>query len=703
MSKIQDTYKEEASELLNDLEEALLELEHEPDSADLVNRIFRAMHTIKGSGAMAGFDNIAAFTHDLETAFDLVRKGELRVTHELIEIGLASQTWISEMLDGDDVLTASLRQQSEDMTARLLALLPDSGSPQETTPNDDTRQADAEAGSSEINTYRIRFKPNADFFNFGSNPLSLLRCLEEMGKYHVIAYTDALPSLEELDPLTSYFSWDVLLTTAKSKDDILDVFIFDEDDCELSVSVVDHADDEDESYQRLGDILLERGDIDEAALNDILPPKKLIGEILEESGVVAKEKVASALAEQEVVKQERQQKAKSQETLKVSSDKLETQMNLVGELVIALASLNQIANRQMDTQLINACEELGQLITELRDNVLSIRMMQIGSTFSRFRRVVRDLAKDQGKQIELLTYGAETELDKTVIDQLGDPLVHLIRNSVDHGIEPPEERIQQGKNTTGTITLSAQHTQGQVVIKIKDDGRGIDPQKIKAKAIDKGLLQADTELSDKELLQYIFAPGFSTAEKITSISGRGVGMDVVKRTIEDLRGNIEIDSQIGHGATITLKLPLTLAIIEGLLTQVGPDVIAIPLSIIKECVEIEQSELTRSKNGYLTKIRGSLMPCISLREWAGEEGEGPELVQLVIVTVDNESFGFIVDDIIDQQQIVIKNLGAVYRNINSISGATILGDGSVALIVDAFQILQTYLRARHDDSGQIVA
>ncbi|MCV2884737.1 chemotaxis protein CheA [Aestuariibacter sp. AA17] len=702
MGKIQDTYKEEAEELLTDLEDAFLELENDPRSEELINRIFRAMHTIKGSGAMAGFDNIAAFTHEFETAFDRVRKGELSVTQELIEIGLASQSWIAEMLDSNDQQTALLKEQADELTVRLLQLMPDSAEKPNT---EQGKQMAPEVAAEEHDEqiFRIRFKPNEDFFNFGSKPLALLRCLEEMGEYNVVAYTDALPSLESLHPLTSYLSWDVLLKTQKSRDDILDVFIFDEDDCELHVDVIDHGDEQEDDYKRIGEILVERGDISADELENLLPKAPKVGEILEAAGAVAKEKITSALVEQEVVKTDRQQKQKAVENIRVPAPKLEMQMNLVGELVIALASLNRIAASHADTQLINACEEMNHLITELRDNVLSIRMMQIGSTFSRFRRVVRDLAKDQGKNIELFTHGAETELDKTVIDQLGDPLVHLIRNSIDHGIEPPEERAEKGKPAEGKIILSAQHTQGQVVIKIEDNGRGIDPTKIRSKAIDKGVIEPDADISDKDALQLIFAPGFSTAEKITNISGRGVGMDVVKRTIEDLRGTIELDSIVNKGTTITLKLPLTLAIIEGLLTRVGDDVIAIPLSIIKECVEIRSKDLSKTKQGYSTKIRGTLMPCVSLREWAEISADKPDLVELIIVSVDNESFAFIVDEIIDQQQIVIKNLGAVYRSIDSISGATILGDGSVALIIDAFQILKRHLKSSGGDAAQNVA
>ncbi|MCP4320617.1 MAG: chemotaxis protein CheA, partial [Alteromonadales bacterium] len=383
-------------------------------------------------------------------------------------------------------------------------------------------------------------------------------------------------------------------------------------------------------------------------------------------------------------------KTASQDNIRVSASKLDKQMNQVGELVIALARLNQLAIKSQDNELISIASDLDQLITEVRDNVLGIRMLPIGSTFSKYRRLVRDLSVDQGKDIELVTHGAETELDKTVIEQLGDPLVHLIRNSLDHGIEAPEVRQANGKNSQGEITLTAKQAQGQVIIEIKDNGKGIDPDVIRHKAIEKGLISTEVQLTEKEILSQIFSAGFSTAEKVTNISGRGVGMDVVKRSIESLRGSIDIDSVFGQGTTITLRLPLTLAIIEGLLLKVGTESIVVPLTMVEECVEAQKTTLKSSKQGFVLRVRESLIPCISLSQWLGNSNELPDLLHVIIVNIDGDKYGLLVDDVIGQQQTVIKSLGSIYQSIKGVSGATILGDGSVAVILDLPQVVQLY-------------
>ena len=540
MSQLQDIFIEESAELLPELEEAFLELESNPDDMELVARIFRAMHTIKGSGSMCDFPNIASFTHELETAFDRVRKGEITVTKKLIEIGLDSHGYIVSMIEAADQLTPVLREQGKDILARLRVYSPVDDESEAATVLD---QADDKTVSVELTNYRIRFVPERELFTYGINPLRIFKTLSELGDVHTVAYTDDIPALDEMDETGCYMSWEIIVSTQQPREVIDELFSLVEEDSDVRIDVIDHESDFNEDYKRLGDILVERGDLTQEQVAGFFEQRALLGEMIAESGLVSQEKINSALLEQEVVREGREQRKQVavNDNVRVSSARLDAQMDLVGELVIALASLNQLAAEKAEPKLTAISEELDQLVTNIRDNVLGIRMLPIGSTFSKFRRLVRDLSNEQGKKIELVTYGADTELDKTVIDQLGDPLVHLIRNSLDHGIELPKDRLANGKPEGGEITLTARHAQGHVIIEIKDNGKGINADVVWQKVLEKGLATADERPSEKEILQYIFAPGFSTAAEITSISGRGVGMDVVKRSIESLRGNIDIE------------------------------------------------------------------------------------------------------------------------------------------------------------------
>lgn len=692
MSSFQDSFCEEATELLAELEDNFLELEQDLNNMEIINSIFRSMHTIKGSGSMFGFPNTSSFTHELETVFDKVRKSEVIVTRELIEIGLESQRFISEIIEDKDELSPTLRATQKDILKRLQAYSPIEdkliNTEVEAKP---TISIDLGLESENENALmRISFSPNKDILTFGINPLLSLEELTDFGDCTILAYTNSIPTLEEIEQHNCYISWQILLSTNNSKDDVLEVFSFIEDHCDISIEIIDKDGDASDEYKKLGEILVDRGDLTKEQIDDLFVDKKPIGEKINDAGLLSNEKISSALLEQELVKKQRNQRQKKNESdsIRVSSLKLDIQMNLIGELVIGLARLNQLIEKNSDQELNAVSDELDHLVTQVRDNALSIRMLPIGSTFSKFRRLVRDLSTEQGKEIELITVGGDTELDKTVIEQLSDPLVHLIRNSLDHGIEIPSIREENGKSAKGQITLSAKQSQGQVIIEIKDDGKGIDPQIIRKIALEKNIISADDKLSDKELYSQIFAPGFSTAKTITNISGRGVGMDVVKRSIEALRGSIDIDSIVGQGSMITLKLPLTLAIIEGLVVDVGSETLVIPLTLIEECVETKFVSLKSSKSGYLVRVRDSLIPCLSLNQWLGNNTPPPDLVQIIIVNVDGEQYGLIVDDVIGQQQIVIKSLGSIYQSIEGITGATILGDGSVAIILDLQQIVQ---------------
>jgi two-component system chemotaxis sensor kinase CheA len=371
----------------------------------------------------------------------------------------------------------------------------------------------------------------------------------------------------------------------------------------------------------------------------------------------------------------------------VPAEKLDSLLNMVGELVTVQSRLSQIASEYHEPKLAQVAEDVERLVAELRDTTMSIRMLPIGTTFVKFKRLVRDLSEELGKEISLVTAGGETELDKTVIERLNDPLVHLIRNSIDHGIESPEERIAQNKTREGTITLTATHSGASVLIQIRDDGAGLNTDSIRSKAIERGLIAPDAMLSERDLYSLIFQPGFTTADAVTNISGRGVGMDVVKRNITALNGTIDVSSQKGSGTTITLKLPLTLAIIDGLLIEIGDECFVMPLSAIEECVELQRSHGSGHERN-VSMIRGGLVPYLILRDLFQVPGAPPAIEQIVVTQVDGVRVGFVVDQVVGQHQTVIKSLGQTYRNITEISGATILGDGRVVLILDLARLVQ---------------
>jgi two-component system chemotaxis sensor kinase CheA len=716
-------YKEEAYELLAELETSLLELEENSGDAELIGRIFRALHTIKGSGSMFGFDDIVEFTHEVETSFDMVRNGLLPVTKELIDLTLSSRDYIKILLDKPE---AADKQKAGEIINSLKKLSPKTIMPDEEKNSPATLSAKRN-GSEKNVTYRIRVRPPLDIFTRGINPTLLINELHGLGECSIVAQTDTIPHIVDIDPESCYTYWDIILTTDLGINAIKDVFIFIEDDCELDIYIIDdgrRADEESAQsmlkniftrrgyvtredlerisapHKRIGEILVERGDLTEEDIKKALRNQKPIGEMLVKAGMVDAGKVESALAEQQHIKeiklkeQQKEQPADSASSIRVASDKLDSLVNLVGEMVTVQARLSQASAYRSDPELLSISEEVERLTAELRDQTMSIRMLPIGTTFSKFKRLVRDLSKELGKEIELTTEGAETELDKTVIEKLNDPMVHLIRNCIDHGIETPDIRSRIGKPVQGMLHLSARHSGAYVLIEIMDDGAGLDADAIRAKAVEKGMITPDAELTEKEIYSLILAPGFSTAKTITNVSGRGVGMDVVKRAIDNLRGSIGITSQKGVGTTITLKLPLTLAIIEGLLVKISEEYFVLPLSVVEECVELTRQDIANAHGRHLANVRGQIVPYIRLREQFTINGKQPEIEQIVIVGIEGRRVGFVVDNVVGEHQTVIKTLGRVYKDIEGISGATILGDGTVALILDIQKLVQT---AEHEE------
>ena len=757
-----EIFREEALELLGELDSTLLELESQPHNLDLVNRAFRALHTIKGSGAMFGFDDIAEFTHDIENVFDKVRNEELPVTRELISITFSARDHITGLLNGPDEKGNGTPERSDIILAELRGLLapkaeaepepaeapaPESLSsepassqeapaqPPVADPQASEREeaavmaesAEAEEEDTGPGRYHLRIAPRTAKVDKELHLDPLFEQLRALGPCTVTLDGGGVPELSDLDPQSLYLAWDVDVTTTSGRSAIEDLFFFTDIDMDVDIRkiaddapafqpqhickqavdpdggfrlaepepalILDLFEAEPAKPKKLGEILVEEGALLQEDLEDALKQQKPIGKILTDSGLVTVQQVEHAVARQQATREAPQAPKMPQKdagtSLRVAADKLDTLVDLVGELVIVQAQISQVVSERGDPMLTALSEQLERLSAELRDSTLGIRMLPIGSTFSKFRRLVRDLSSELGKEIELVTRGEETELDKTVIERLGDPLVHLLRNSLDHGIEMPAERAAAGKKAQGIILLEAEHSGSEVLIRIMDDGKGMDPESIRRNAVEKGLITPDADLSEKETLSLIFLPGFSTAAQITNISGRGVGMDVVHRAIDSLRGSIELSSVLGQGTTITIRLPLTLAIIEGLQVQVGEGYFVIPLSLVEECVELHSKDVDPTRNQQIINLRGELVPYIHLRRWFEVEGAPPSIEQIVITGVEGRRVGIVVDRVIGEHQTVIKSLGRVYRDAEGISGATIRGDGTLALILDVPRLVRS--------------
>lgn len=668
----EQVFLQEAQDLLEQLEQSLLDLERTPADGELIGKAFRALHTIKGSGAMFGFEAVAAFTHQFETAFDLVRKGHVTPTRELIAVALAAKDQMRLLIDNPAQASAS----ASDIILRDLqrVMPPASGSPPEAAA-EPVEPATALPPDDNSATWRIRFRLPADAMATGTNPLLLLDELRTLGTASVCALTDGVPSLEEIDPSLSYLRWNVTLRTDQPRSAIEQVFLFVIDEMELEIEPV--------ANDRCTDPALSRHAPDALPVPTGGPPQPAV----------------SAATPQRPGNDAHE--SRTADTIRVPAERLDELMDRVGQLVIAQSRLKEIAAASNDAAMKSVTEDIERLSLELRDTTMGVRMLPIGQLFGRFRRLIHDLARDHGKKIELVTSGEETEVDKTVIERLNDPLIHLIRNAVDHGIEEPETRAAAGKPPIGRITLSAIHVAAGVIISIADDGRGLDRERIRARAEENGLWAAGARVTDSELFQVIFQPGFSTAREVTSLSGRGVGMDVVKRTIDGLRGTIDVASTAGQGSEITLRLPLTLAIIDGLLVRVGRGRYVIPLSAVEECVELSMEEDARSRGRNFLNIRGDLVPFLRLRELFSAATPADRYQKVVIVSAGDLRVGLVVDQVIGDHQTVIKALSKLHANIEIFSGATILGDGTVALILDIAHLVEQ--GQRHEERLQIAS
>ncbi len=634
IDQVMHTFIAESRELLEQMENALLAAHEDPDA---VNAIFRAAHTIKGSAGMFGLDPVVDFTHVAESVLDKVRDGAVPVCVELVALLLACCDHIGALVDAVETGTldsdAALLDAGGPLIASLQAYL-DGGAG---APAAAAGAPDASPAAAGTRQWKILLRFGADVLRNGMDPLSFIRYLAQLGEItRVEVLADRLPAADEFDPESCYLGFEIGFASSESQATIDGVFDFVREDCEIHIAPVEAP-------------------------------------------------AEAPAAEAAPVRQRQPQEARPQQekrTVRVDADKLDRLIDLVGELIIAGASTSVVARRAQIPELLECTSTLSGLVEEVRDSALQLRMVKIGATFKRFQRVVHDVSRELGKDIRLDVSGEDTELDKTVVEKIGDPLTHLVRNAMDHGIEAAELRVAAGKPAHGTVSLNAYHDSGSIVIEVSDDGGGLKRERILAKGIERGLAEPGRNYTDREIFNLIFEPGFSTAEQVTNLSGRGVGMDVVKRNILALRGSVEISSSEGLGTTVTVRLPLTLAIINGFQVGAGKSVFVIPMEMVEECIEF------REQPGCdWVDLRGQPLPYVRLRERFGLAGAPARRQSIVVVRYGSRKAGLVVDSLLGEFQTVIKPLGKVFAGARFLSGSSILGNGDVALILDMAALL----------------
>jgi two-component system chemotaxis sensor kinase CheA len=688
----------ESRELLEAMDDALLGIEHSQDRAESVNAIFRAAHTIKGSASLFNLDYIVAFTHVLESVLDEAREGHVRIYGDLVTLLLSCGDYIGALIDAAEAGELRVDQVMVQMGAPLLERLRTylHAAPLPVTMPATVERVDSAAVDTDCWHISLRF--GRDVLKNRLDPLSFIRHLGKLGAITgIVALPDAIPPADEMDPESCYLGFEIALHSESDKAAIENVFEFVRDDCTLAIlppksriaEYIALIDDLPEKSAQLGEILVTSGTLTTRELDAGLGRQssaenaQLIGAILVEQGAVRPAVVEAALAKQQQVRELKVQDARS---IRVDAEKLDRLFNLVGQLIIAGASIDLNARSMGNIELLERNSTLSGLVQQVRDNALQLRMVKIGATFSRLKRVVHDMARELGKDIELRVSGEDTELDKTVVEKIGDPLMHLVRNAIDHGIGAPDVRAARGKPAQGTVALNAYHDSGNIVIQVSDDGDGLNREKILAKAIERGLVDAGRSLSDAEIYDLIFEPGFSTADRVTNLSGRGVGMDVVKRNITALRGSVDISSQPGWGTTVTVRMPLTLAIINGFQVGVGNTVFVVPLDVIEECISYSLED-----DQEYTNLRGQVLPLIRLHALLEVEGAVGPRQSIVVIKYAGKRTGLVVDTLLGEFQTVIKPLSKIFSRVKCISGSSILGNGEVALILDAPALVQQAL------------
>jgi len=665
MEAIKQTYFQECDELLLAMEEGLIAMEDGVTDGEVINAVFRAVHSIKGGGGAFGFEILVGFAHIFETVLDHVRSGKLSPSGDAVKVLLRAGDKLSDHVaaarnGGGEVQDGDVK----DELSMLCGESPDDAAPADMegivfTP---IHVAIDDEPAALADSWKIRFAPRPALYAKANEPFLIVRELARLGTVEVCADLSAIPDLAAIEPDQAYLAWDIALRGCNDRAKIEEVFEFVADDCELDIC-------EDASSAALEIVTLTPS-----------PELQPAGPTPAESPPGEKKTAGASQAPAE---------AAAKQTIRVDLDKVDRLVNLVGELVITQAMLTQRVMEcgQARSSTVGAgLNELEHLLRELQEGVMAIRTQPVKSVFQRMPRLARELAAQTNKQVHLVLEGEATEVDKTVIERLGEPLTHMIRNAIDHGLETPEAREAAGKSAEGTVTLRAEHRGGRIVIEVSDDGRGIDRARVRAKAVEKGLIAPSASLSDEEVDNLIFLPGFSTANQVSNISGRGVGLDVVRRNIVDLGGRIVIGSTAGKGSRFSLTLPLTLAVLDGMIVAVGDQTYVLPLSHIVESLLPKASDIRPlGSNGMLLNVRGGYVPLVSVGDLLGVEGALKDLSAGVVILVESEGVGRMAlafDAIVGQRQVVIKSFESNFRHIGGIAAATILGDGRVALILD---------------------
>lgn len=712
----------ESFELLQQMEDYLLSLDDGEETSERINAIFRAAHTIKGSSGLFGLDHIVAFTHVVESLLDDVRAGSIPVSADLVAVLLPCcdhmNLLVRKVADGQTAPDPELSVSGESLLADLHKFMQTEPelSKEVVVTEPDKLESMGGGGELESGNWHLSLRFGVDTLRDGMDPLAFIRYLATLGSItQLTTIAESLPEPEQMDPETCYLGFEISFKSECSKQEIEGVFDFVMNTSTIRIlpmnskiedfiSLINEL-PEDEAF--LGQLLVKSGALTRRELEEALSRqdqetetiddsqssthKQPIGEILVEQQSVQQPIVNAALDKQKQIKE---LKARENQSIRVDAERLDKLIDLIGELVISGAGVNLRALHTNDSALLESTSEMLRLVEEVRDSALQLRMVAIGGTFSRFQRVVRDVGKELGKDISLVITGGDTEVDKSVVEKIGDPLMHLVRNAMDHGIESSEVRLARGKSSRGELRLNAYHESGNIIIEVSDDGGGLDKNRILEKAIEKGLIAADAQLTDHEIYALIFEPGFSTAQQISNLSGRGVGMDVVKRNVTDLRGDIEVTSKPGLGSTIRISLPLTLAIIDGFLVGVGKSSYVIPLDRVVECLELTGD---LREHDYMD-LRGEVLPFIRLRDVFNIEGEHPRRPNVVVVHSSGIKTGLVVDRLIGEFQTVIKPLGKLFGHVEGLGGSTILGSGEVALILDVPVLVSSVEHGSHHRS-----
>jgi two-component system chemotaxis sensor kinase CheA len=673
ISQFHDVFFEESFEGLDAMESGLLNLDIGTADVEEINTIFRAAHSIKGGAGTFGFMDVSEFTHVMETLLDEMRNGERDVTPESTNLLLDAVDVLREMLTAVQQKTDTDDARIAEARLKLEAMLSDSSDtspvPQESKP--------AAAVESKPQGWSIEFNPHSHLLQTGNDPVRMFRELELLGDLEVTLKESQLPPFSDLEPEDSYLSWSLVLKGEISRESVDEIFEWVDDDCDLEITPLMSEGELSEVSDAEADV----ADVADVADEEIIIPEvKSLPEQVTEATSPAVQAVKS--------KTTASASSPAATSIRVGTDKVDSLINLVGELVITQSMLSQIGDNftpDMLPQMIDGLAQLERNTREMQEGIMRIRMLPISFAFNRFPRLVHDMTDKLGKKVDLKLSGEQTELDKTVMEKIGDPLVHLVRNSLDHGLETPEVRVAAGKDEVGNLHLNAFHQGGNITIEITDDGAGLNEDKILKKAVERGLISANDELSPDKIHELIFLPGFSTADAVTDISGRGVGMDVVRKNISSLGGSIEVQSVMGQGSVFTIRLPLTLAIMDGQTIRVADQNYIIPLISIVESLEIKNTDIKRvSGKGELYPLRDEYVPVIRIYDVFGLTPETTDLEEGLLVVVDGagSKVGLFIDDLLGQQQVVIKSLETNYRKVVGLSGATILGDGTVALILD---------------------